>query len=192
MAGTKNLLLLILGSACVSVSISSRPRIFLENGTEAPDEITVPARGNFSLTCRDVQPVQWRLHYDLHISHAIDCEDQENEELPYCVSIMITNINYTDVGFFPCVHNTSSNWVETYQFHPDYKDAQAVYVFVKDEKYLLVPTNIVINGEMNKPLLVPCKPTFPAVHVSISKLHDQETNDFLTMVRIILLFNLIC
>ncbi|XP_063602590.1 vascular endothelial growth factor receptor 1-like isoform X2 [Penaeus indicus] len=151
--------------ACVTATTAaSKPQIMHDT-----DEIVVEKDGLLNLTCRGDEPVTWfadrhKIHYDTY-EEVYD----NGHSMPYVAILVMSNMNYTEVGYYMCLFNTS----DRPQAFPDPEspDVASIYVYVKDEENLLTQDShrVFYDAKVNEPFIVPCKPTFPGVNVTLEK-----------------------
>nr|XP_027213069.1 vascular endothelial growth factor receptor 1-like isoform X1 [Penaeus vannamei]XP_027213070.1 vascular endothelial growth factor receptor 1-like isoform X1 [Penaeus vannamei]XP_027213071.1 vascular endothelial growth factor receptor 1-like isoform X1 [Penaeus vannamei] len=163
--------------ACAAAATAShKPQIMHEK-----DEIVVEKGEMLNLTCRGDEPVAWfadrhKIHYDTY-EEVYDV----GHPMPHVAILVMSNMNYTEVGYYMCLFNTSDRPATP---DPQSPDIASIYVYVKDEMNLLTEDShgVFYDAEVNQPFVVPCKPTFPEVKVTLEK-NQGAFPDFLTLTR---------
>ncbi|XP_042875758.1 vascular endothelial growth factor receptor 1-like [Penaeus japonicus] len=175
MNGTRRVLLGLWLLACAAAAAATmhRPKIMYDK-----DEIIVENGGLLNLTCRGDKPVAWyadkhKIHYDTY-EESYD----ETHSMPNVAILVMSNMNYTEVGYYMCVFNTSSR-ASLPDIEPENPNVSSIYVYVKDEDNLLTQDShgVFYEAEVNQPFIVPCKPTFPEVRVTLEKNQGDFTHD---------------
>ncbi|XP_068247651.1 LOW QUALITY PROTEIN: vascular endothelial growth factor receptor kdr-like [Palaemon carinicauda] len=162
------LLLMICSSVPEARAFTGRgfaPEILLDN-----DYIVVEAGGTLNLTCRDTQKIVWLALQDSLLYENYEETYDERHERPHAANLVVNNVNYTNVGYYFCIHNTTEN-KEKATFSPNDYNVTAVYVYVKDFKHLLAKEaeRNYLYARVGENFTVPCKPTFPDVIVTLDK-----------------------
>lgn len=158
--------------ACAAAATAShKPQIMHEK-----DEIVVEKGEMLNLTCRGDEPVAWfadrhKIHYDTY-EEVYDV----GHPMPHVAILVMSNMNYTEVGYYMCLFNTSDRPATP---DPQSPDIASIYVYVKDEMNLLTEDShgVFYDAEVNQPFVVPCKPTFPEVKVTLEKNQGAFTHD---------------
>lgn len=162
------LILLICSSAQKATGIVGRG--FAPEILTPLDSIVVEAGGTLNLTCRDTQRIVWVAMKDSLVYENYEETYDEGHHRPHVANLVINNVNYTNVGYYFCVHNTTQN-KDKPVFSPNDYNATSVYVYVKDLNHLLATEaeELMYRPVVGKNFTFPCKPTFPEVKVSLEK-----------------------
>ncbi|XP_069946916.1 vascular endothelial growth factor receptor kdr-like isoform X4 [Cherax quadricarinatus] len=127
-----------------------------------------------NITCRDTHPVTWCTDIDSLTSENLDEFYEEGHKKPYVTNLVVENINYTYVGYYSCIHNTTENKIKKICNVTD-PLVTSVYVYVKDVDNLLAKEALALTfyGRVNQEFTFPCKPTFPEVQITMEKIHGD-------------------
>ncbi|KAK3869901.1 hypothetical protein Pcinc_024815 [Petrolisthes cinctipes] len=136
-------------------------------------ELVLDTGSTLNISCRDDQPITWCTDHQLTTEPFVEWYEA-NSTLPYVSTLTISEVNYEHVGFLACLHNTTENRLDgTCDINSP--DVSSVYLYVKDEKNLLAKEAKTGHHSafVGEPFVLPCKPTFPDVNVTIEKLYSS-------------------
>nr|WOX59909.1 receptor tyrosine kinase PVR1A2 [Carcinus maenas] len=160
-------------------TVLGRPEIFPNQ-----DQLVLDAGDTLNLTCRAPHPVAWCTDHTFLTENNsphnyYEERYEEGHEKPYVSIITIEGVNASHVGYFSCVFNTSENKEKN---NCDVSDPAitSLYLYVKDLDQLMmaIPNSVVIQATVGQSTLLPCKPTFPEVNITLLK--NYEIHDCLT------------
>nr|XP_045605396.1 vascular endothelial growth factor receptor 1-like isoform X1 [Procambarus clarkii] len=145
--------------------LSERPEIL-----HASDQMVVEPGSTLNITCRASQPVAWCTDHDhVQAEHYHEILDPGHPK-PYVVNLLVEAVNYTHVGYYSCLHNTTENMAN---LGCDVDDPliASIYVYVRDPDNLLTEESrkVMYEGKANQSFTFPCKPTFPEVNITLEK-----------------------
>ncbi|XP_042208149.1 vascular endothelial growth factor receptor 1-like [Homarus americanus] len=137
-------------------------------------EMLVEDGSNVNFTCRAAYPVTWCTEKNFASEHHQELYE-EGQPKPYVAILTIDPVNYLHVGYYTCLYNTTTNRLKK---TCDIKDPQisSIYLYVQDLSHLLVSEayGFFFPLTVNEPFVIPCKPTFPDVEVSLEKIQTNE------------------
>ncbi|KAG7154153.1 Platelet-derived growth factor receptor alpha-like 2 [Homarus americanus] len=140
-------------------------------------EMLVEDGSNVNFTCRAAYPVTWCTEKNFASEHHQELYE-EGQPKPYVAILTIDPVNYLHVGYYTCLYNTTTNRLKK---TCDIKDPQisSIYLYVQDLSHLLVSEayGFFFPLTVNEPFVIPCKPTFPDVEVSLEKIQTNEEYD---------------
>ncbi|XP_064103407.1 LOW QUALITY PROTEIN: uncharacterized protein LOC135213359 [Macrobrachium nipponense] len=170
-------LLILLTCSSVPKATAIRGRGFAPEILTPQDSIVVEAGGTLNLTCRDTQRIVWVAMKDSLIYENYEETYDEGHIRPHVTNLVINNVNYTNVGYYYCVHNTTQNKDKSV-FSPNDYNVTGVYVYVKDLNHLLATEaeTLMYRPEVGKNFTFPCKPSFPEVNVTLDKSQGRFVN----------------
>lgn len=142
--------------------------IFTVSGLEIipnDTELTVTSGDNLTITCKHDGPVGW-MHpdYDRQLEGSTLHEEyKKNEDETYVSHLTINRAFYQDTGYYSCIAKNTDQKVE-------------IYLFVYDVVNLLAVNESVVILSQNEfgDVVIPCKPTFPDVNVTLSSDSGEE------------------
>ncbi|XP_064103217.1 vascular endothelial growth factor receptor kdr-like [Macrobrachium nipponense] len=171
-------LLILLTCSSVPKATAIRGRGFAPEILTPQDSIVVEAGGTLNLTCRDTQRIVWVAMKDSLIYENYEETYDEGHIRPHVTNLVINNVNYTNVGYYYCVHNTTQNKDKSV-FSPNDYNVTGVYVYVKDLNHLLATEaeTLMYRPEVGKNFTFPCKPSFPEVNVTLDKSQGRFHQD---------------
>lgn len=136
------------------------------------EELIVDVGKPLNLTCRAAHPVAWCSDHKFTTEHYEE-NYEEGHNKPYISTLTIDAVNTAHVGYFSCVFNTSENR-ETSNCNVNDPSITSLYLYVKDLEHLMVTldNSMVLHTPVGGSVVLPCRPTFPQVHITLSKNYE--------------------
>nr|WOX59906.1 receptor tyrosine kinase PVR1 [Gecarcinus lateralis] len=158
---------ILLSGLAEAAASSQRPEI-----SPNSDELILESGESLNLTCRASQPVAWCSDYTFTTEEYEEIYE-EGHDKPYTSILTINKVSGSHVGYFSCVFNTTENKANTNCNTSD-PSISSIYLFVRDlNKFLVDPWAILLSGLVGESIVLPCKPTFPEVNVTLTKNNDN-------------------
>lgn len=137
-------------------------------------EVIVNPGDDYVITCEGDMPLTWKFP-------STDRNPEINSSQyngRYKSSIQLTDISYLDVGYYYCLLNNNN------------EKNSSIYLYVNDTENLLTYDDFAfapIHGMQFEEIIIPCKPTHPAVNITLCRNGDEKLhigdNDNIGVIR---------
>ncbi|XP_031631901.1 vascular endothelial growth factor receptor 1-like isoform X3 [Contarinia nasturtii] len=167
-------LLLICSMQCISTFLVENAPLI----TPAEADITKLPSENVKFTCQSTEPIRWQTHEEFYLNrHTITDMHHEGAEYAYESVLELIQIDYTYVGYYYCVKNSSvsdTNDRESLETLIESGHASRIYLFVEDPLHPLAEVSIpVVQGNQHQDIIIPCKPTSKKWDIKLIKEADE-------------------